>query len=176
MSKLDEQKTDDQVVGGGVGQDQIDTLTKPVKGHRVLRYRTPKPKGPRAITPLCRTDLLYVAVQVVKKGSETTLHYHTELDGVWMVLSGRGRFHGNGEIYADLDEREAILLPRGVPYRFECLSDEPLVLLQMEAITKGARDRIVFLEEKKKSSVKFEIFSLDGEILNERPGSVHGPQ
>ena len=90
MSKLDEQKTDDQVVGGGVGQDQIDTLTKPVKGHRVLRYRTPKPKGPRTITPLCRTDLLYVAVQVVKKGSETTLHYHTELDGVWMVLSGRG--------------------------------------------------------------------------------------
>lgn len=166
-----------EVVGGGVSQDQIDTLAEPVREPRVLRYRTPEPQGPRAITPLCRTDLMYVAVQVLRKGGENTLHYHTELDGVWMVLSGRGRFHGkDGTVYADLGEREAMLLPRGVPYWFECISEEPLVLLQMEAITKGARDRIVFLEEKKASSARFEIFSLDAKRINDRPGSVHGPK
>lgn len=166
----------DEVVGGGVGQDQIDTLNEPVREPRVLRYKVPDPKGNRAITPLCRTDLMYVAVQVIKKGGSNTLHYHTELDGVWMVLSGRGRFHGkDGEVYGELGQYEAILLPRGVPYWFECISDEPLVLLQNEAITKGARDRIIFLEEKKSSSSVFEIFNLAGEQLNARRGSVHGP-
>ncbi len=152
---------------GGVSADRIQTADKPATRAKVIRYRTPVSRRNRSITPLCRTDIMYAAVQVIGAGGENTLHSHTQLDGLWFVLRGRARFYGNENVlHGELGERDAILLPRGVSYRFESVGEEPLELLQVEAITKGASDEIKFHEPKKRGSEEFDIFSLEGEVLN----------
>ena len=152
---------------GGVNVDAIETAKEPAREAKVMRYRTPPLKGNRGITPLCRTDIMYAAIQVIKKGGENTLHVHTQLDGIWFVLSGRARFHGKDNVvYGELGERDAILLPRGVSYWFESVGDEPLELFQVEAITKGTKDKITFLEPKKAGSAHMEIFGLEGQVLD----------
>lgn len=155
---------------GGVSRDAIRTADQPATEAKVIRYRTPAATRIRSITPLCRTDIMYAAVQVIRRGGENTLHSHTELDGLWFVLRGRARFYGTDNVlYGELGERDAILLPRGVSYRFESVGDEPLELLQMEAITKGASDEIRFHEPKKTGSADFEIYSVEGEVLSRKP-------
>jgi mannose-6-phosphate isomerase-like protein (cupin superfamily) len=151
---------------GGVSVDAIETAEKPASEAKVIRYRTPPLKGDRGITPLCRTDIMYAAVQVMKEGTGNTLHFHTQLDGIFFVLRGRARFHGKDNVvHGDLGERDSILIPRGVSYWFESIGDEPLEMFQVEAITKGTKDKITFLEEKKPGSLGLEIFAEDGKLL-----------
>src|SRR5436189_2522995 len=48
---------------------------------------------------LGRKDIVRGAVQVVKKhGGENNLHYHTSSASFWMVLKGRVRFYGPGDV------------------------------------------------------------------------------
>lgn len=108
---------------------------------QVFRYRKPDLQGkPRAITRLFLSDLMCGLVQVISKGGETTLHSHAAMDGLWMVLSGRARFYGEGNaIIGEFGPLEGVYVPRDVKYWFECASeDEPLQILQVEGF---ARDR-----------------------------------
>lgn len=43
-----------------------------------FRYRRPELKGTRGIAPLARSDILFSAVQVIRKGGENTLHSRSE--------------------------------------------------------------------------------------------------
>jgi len=111
---------------------------------------------------------MYAAVQVIKEGGENTLHNHTEFDGLWFVLKGKARFHGdNDEVYGELGERDAILIPRGVMYWFESIGDDDLELLQLEALTKGKKDKIVFHAPMTVGDSTMEIFSEDGRLLSQ---------
>jgi mannose-6-phosphate isomerase-like protein (cupin superfamily) len=62
------------------------------------------------------------------------------MDGMWMVLTGRARFYGEGdEVIGEFGPLEGVYIPRDVKYWFESASeDEPLQLLQVEAF---AHDR-----------------------------------
>lgn len=84
---------------------------------------------------LCQTDRIVGAVQLIKKGGETRLHSHEHLDGLWMVLSGKARFYGEGDkLLGEFGKYEGVLIPRNFKYWFESASeDEPLELLQVEA-------------------------------------------
>ncbi|MCW5770402.1 MAG: cupin domain-containing protein [Rhodospirillaceae bacterium] len=107
---------------------------------QVFRYREPDLKGrPRAITRLFVSDLMCGLVQLIKKGGETTLHSHSGMDGLWMVLSGRARFYGEEEkIIAELGPLEGVYIPRDVKYWFESASEEePLQILQIEGFVKN---------------------------------------
>jgi mannose-6-phosphate isomerase-like protein (cupin superfamily) len=104
---------------------------------QVFHYTTPEndfERG-RKLTKLCQTDRLVGVVQLIKRGGENRLHSHEHLDGLWMVLSGRARFHGeNDTILGEFGKYEGVLVPRGFKYWFESASDdEPLELLQVEA-------------------------------------------
>src|SRR5262249_54148683 len=61
-----------------------------------------KPAGVNAgkgFVSLGRKDIVRGAVQVVKKhGGENNLHYHTTSASFWMVLKGRVRFYGPGDV------------------------------------------------------------------------------
>jgi mannose-6-phosphate isomerase-like protein (cupin superfamily) len=92
----------------------------------------------RSIVPLARSDIMIAMIQIFQRGGEQDLHSHTALDGFWFVLSGRARFHGEGDILiGDLCRHEGVFIPRNFFYWFESVGDDPLEILQVEAIDKA---------------------------------------
>ena len=109
----------------------------------VFKYTTPQMEKPKMIVRLCRSDLLYSQVQVLKEGGENNLHAHNAQNGFWFVLSGRVKFYGEGDkVIAELGPREGIHIPRGFYYWFESASDEVLELLQVEAVDLTAKQNL----------------------------------
>ena len=100
---------------------------------------------PKKTVPIAKTDLLRVGVQVVRKdGGETNMHAHPSLDSTWMVLAGKARFYGYGDVViAEPGKHEGVNIPRGVPYWFEAISDEPLEILHITAADPNARNERV---------------------------------
>jgi mannose-6-phosphate isomerase-like protein (cupin superfamily) len=91
---------------------------------------------------LARTDILKATVQVVKKnGGENNLHYHKRMDTFWMVLKGRVRFYGPGDVViGEFGPNEGTFTPRYSRYWFENVGDGDLELLQVAAYTQGASE------------------------------------
>jgi mannose-6-phosphate isomerase-like protein (cupin superfamily) len=109
---------------------------------QIFRYTPPDLKGrPRAITRLFTSDLMSGLLQCIHKGGETKLHSHAGMDGMWMVISGRARFHGENEVIGEFGPLEGVYIPRDVKYWFESASDEPLQLLQVEGFIKDRANR-----------------------------------
>jgi mannose-6-phosphate isomerase-like protein (cupin superfamily) len=103
----------------------------------VFKYEKPETERKKAVHVLCRSDIVFGAVQVVRSGGETNLHSHGKLDGFWFVLRGSARFYTtDDEVLAQLGPEEGVLIPRGFPYWFESVGDEALELLQVEASIK----------------------------------------
>lgn len=112
----------------------------------LFKYETPADveQGKKKYVTLCRTDLLYGAVQVLKGGGENNLHSHSTMDGFWMVLSGRVRFYGEDDaVLGEFGQYEGIMVPRNFKYWFESIGEEQAELLQVEALVAGEKvDRI----------------------------------
>jgi mannose-6-phosphate isomerase-like protein (cupin superfamily) len=101
---------------------------------QLFRYQAPEVNHGKAAVRLASTGRVRAAVQVLKKGGENNLHYHRYQDGVWMVLSGRVRFYGEGdEVLGEFGPMEGILVPHGFQYWFESVGDEVAEILQVEA-------------------------------------------
>lgn len=115
----------------------------------VIRYRTPDLAGqPKANTQLVRDRILGVGVQVVSKdGGETNLHAHSGQDAVWFVLSGRAKFYNQDGESAELGPKDALFIPKGVPYWFESVSDEPLEIMRNSATDPSVANQRVNYEE-----------------------------
>jgi mannose-6-phosphate isomerase-like protein (cupin superfamily) len=104
----------------------------------VFAYESPdeltKPKG---IARLCRSDIIYSSVQILKEGGENNLHAHSAQDGIWIVLKGRARFYGKDDVLlTELGPLQGLHIPRGFYYWFEKAGAERLEILQVEAIDK----------------------------------------
>ena len=111
-----------------------------------FQYEPPASQDrPKKTVGITKTDLLRVGVQVVlKDGGETNMHAHPNLDSTWMVLAGRARFYGYGDVViAEPGKHEGVNIPRGVPYWFEAISDEPLEILHITAADPTARNERV---------------------------------
>jgi mannose-6-phosphate isomerase-like protein (cupin superfamily) len=103
-----------------------------------------KPEGVSAgkgFVNLGRRDIVRGAVQVVKKhGGENNLHYHTNSASFWMVLKGRARFYGPGDVLiGEFGPHEGTITPRYSRYWFENIGDEELEILQVAAFSEGAK-------------------------------------
>ena len=81
-------------------------------------------------------------VQIVKKnGGENNLHYHTTIDSFWLVLKGRVRFYGPGDVLiGEFGPNEGTITPKFSRYWFENVGDGDLELLQVSAFDKDAKD------------------------------------
>ncbi len=96
----------------------------------------------KAMVKLGRSDILRGSVQVVREGGETNLHYHTKIDSLWMVLKGRARFYGPGEVVmGEFGPHEGVLIPRGARYWFESTGEEDLELLQVSAFSEAGAEK-----------------------------------
>jgi mannose-6-phosphate isomerase-like protein (cupin superfamily) len=84
---------------------------------------------------LGRRDIVRGVVQVVKKhGGENNLHYHTGIASFWMVLKGRVRFYGPGDVVlGEFGPHEGMITPRFSRYWFENVGEDDLEILQVAA-------------------------------------------
>jgi hypothetical protein len=89
----------------------------------------------KGMVALGRRDIVRGVVQVVKKhGGENNLHYHTGIASFWMVLKGRVRFYGPGDVViGEFGPFEGTITPRFSRYWFENIGDDDLEILQVAA-------------------------------------------
>ena len=102
------------------------------------------PEKPKAIVMLSKSDVMSAMVQFITKGGENYLHTHKAEDGFFLVLSGRARFKGEGDVLlGEFGTLEGIFVPRGFKYSLETASEEPLELLRVGATALGEEKGIV---------------------------------
>jgi mannose-6-phosphate isomerase-like protein (cupin superfamily) len=115
-----------------------------------LRYSAPESDKPKDVVMLGRSARLRTMVQIVKDGGENNLHYHTGSDTTWVVLKGRVRFYGVGDvIIGEYGPREGIQIPEGSRYWFEKVGDETLEILQVVGTEPGGRGQRINIEKHK---------------------------
>jgi mannose-6-phosphate isomerase-like protein (cupin superfamily) len=109
--------------------------------HSTFRYTKPDDlPGGKAIVHLAKSDIIRGRVQIVREGGENNLHSHKGMDGFWMVLKGRVKFYGPGDVLiGEFGQHEGIMLPRGEQYWFEKSGEGDLEILQMAAFEKGVK-------------------------------------
>ncbi len=109
--------------------------------HTTFRYTKPDDlPGGKAIVHLAKSDIIRGRVQIVREGGENNLHSHKGMDGFWMVLKGRVKFYGPGDVLiGEFGQHEGIMLPRGEQYWFEKSGEGDLEILQMAAFEKGVK-------------------------------------
>ena len=81
------------------------------------------------------TGNLWANLKVYASGGENGLHNHTDQDHFHLVLKGKACFHGPRGEEKVVGPYEGVMLPSGSYYRFEAVSDEPLILLRVGAKT-----------------------------------------
>ena len=120
-----------------------------IGGMEVIRYETPDLAGsPKRSSMLANSGLLSVNVQVVSRdGGETNLHAHSAQDAVWFVLSGRAKFYSKDGESVELGPKDALFIPKGTPYWFESVSDEPLEIMRNAATDPAIKNQRVNYEE-----------------------------
>jgi mannose-6-phosphate isomerase-like protein (cupin superfamily) len=108
---------------------------------RPVTYVKPVVSSGKVLVKLCRTDRMIGIIQVIAKGGENNLHSHRHADGLWFVLSGRVRFYGEERrVIGEYGRHEGVLIPRGCPYWFEAVGDEPAEIMQLEAFDRAIPD------------------------------------
>lgn len=92
----------------------------------------------KAIVKLTSNERGQTAVHCLGQGGENNLHYHAGVDITWMVLKGRARFYGPGDVVrGEFGPHEGILIPAGARYWFESCGADDLELLQIKTFHKG---------------------------------------
>lgn len=103
---------------------------------RIVKFSYKKPEGfdrPKVSVRLGQTDILRGHVQVIHQGGENNLHYHSRVDGMFTVLSGRIRFYGpEDEVIAECGPMEGVIIPRNARYWFDNVGegDAEVMLVQ----------------------------------------------
>jgi mannose-6-phosphate isomerase-like protein (cupin superfamily) len=99
---------------------------------QTFRYARPQPVGVKDFMLLFKSEKVTVSVHVVRDGGENNLHYHTNMDQVYFVLSGRVRFYGPGDVLIEeLGPQQGIFVPEGSRYWFEKCGPEDLEVFQI---------------------------------------------
>ena len=116
-----------------------------------IAYTPPDSERPKDVVMLARSGRLRTLVQIVREGGENNLHYHTNSDTTWVVLRGRARFYGVGDVLiGEYGPREGILIPGGARYWFEKAGDEVLELLQVVGVDpRGGKSERINLDAHK---------------------------
>ncbi len=97
------------------------------------------PEGRKMHVKLAGSDSCRASVQVLNKGGENNLHYHPNMDLIYMVLKGKVAFYGPGDkVIGEYGPHEGLLLPENSRYWFGAVGDEEAHLLQIAGYPKGA--------------------------------------
>jgi quercetin dioxygenase-like cupin family protein len=98
------------------------------------------PHGKKLHVKLAGTDSCRASVQILNQGGENNLHYHPNMDLMYMVLKGCVRFYGpEKKILGEYHQNEGLLLPENSRYWFESVGEEEAHLLQIAGYPRGAK-------------------------------------
>ena len=87
---------------------------------------------------LAGTNSFRASMQILHKGGENNLHYHPNMDLIYMVMKGRIKFYGPGDkVIGDFGPNEGMLLPENSRYWFESVGEEEAWLMQIAGFPKG---------------------------------------
>ncbi|HSR54877.1 MAG TPA: hypothetical protein VLN73_01460 [Alphaproteobacteria bacterium] len=102
---------------------------------------------------LAGTSHVRASIQILREGGENNLHYHPNMDLIYMVLKGRIRFYGpEDKVIGDYGPLEGVLLPENSRYWFESVGEEEAHLLQIAGFPKGiGTQKRIALEEPKQA-------------------------
>jgi len=93
----------------------------------VVKFSYTKPEGfdrAKVSVRLGQTDHIRGMIQVIKDGGENNLHYHSRVDGMFTVLSGRIRFYGPEDVViSECGPMEGVIIPRNARYWFENIGE-----------------------------------------------------
>ena len=121
--------------------------TQQDKRMTTFKYEPPEipPARGKVSVNLARTDIANFTIQRAIKGlGETNMHAHTAADSHWFVLAGEVEFYGYGDVLIGrLGKHEGITIPRGVPYWFKAVSDEPLEIIHASGRTSTVKSERV---------------------------------
>ena len=120
---------------------------------------------------LAGTNSVRASIQILNKGGENNLHYHPNMDLIYMVLKGRIKFYGpEDKVIGDYGPNEGLLLPENARYWFESVGDEEAWLMQIAGFPKGveAYKRIAVAPPKQADGGEGSWFSLaTGETMTD---------
>jgi mannose-6-phosphate isomerase-like protein (cupin superfamily) len=98
------------------------------------------PGGKKLHVKLAGTDSCRASVQILVNGGDNNLHYHPNMDLIYMVLKGRVAFYGpDDKVLCELGVHEGIMLPENSRYWFKSLGEEEAHLLQIAGYPRGAK-------------------------------------
>jgi mannose-6-phosphate isomerase-like protein (cupin superfamily) len=109
----------------------IQAKQQPKKQPTFFKLRAQMLEQGRTNTALAWTDHMWATLKVYASGGENGLHMHPNEDHIFIVLQGSARYYDADGGYTDIGKHEGIMLPAGVYYRFEAISQEPLVLVRV---------------------------------------------
>jgi mannose-6-phosphate isomerase-like protein (cupin superfamily) len=130
-----------------------------------VSYRRPDLRRARGVAKLGGTETLHAVVQVLAEGGRQGLHAHNNYDGVYLALSGRTRFYGEGgALFAEIGPHEAVIVPRGATYGFEAVGG-PAELFYVNAIDPAA-EPLFFSREPGADAANYDLFDAEGQSLD----------
>lgn len=123
-----------------------------------VRPDTHIPNGNKMHVKLVGTNSCRASVQILVKGGDNNLHYHPNMDLIYMVLKGEVEFYGpDDKLLGVYGENEGLLLPENARYWFKGVSDEAH-LLQIAGYPRGASAaKRVAVEKDKRSSARMSL-------------------
>ena len=91
-----------------------------------------KGRSHRIIASCCsQASAMNIAIKCYAGGGENEFHTHATEDHTFIVLQGRAIFFLPDKEPREISRNDGVLLPAGAYYRFEAVSEEPLVLLRV---------------------------------------------
>jgi mannose-6-phosphate isomerase-like protein (cupin superfamily) len=117
------------------------TAAKTQPAYQTFSYKKPENlRRGKGIVELAKSPIIRGRIQIIGEGGENNLHSHKGMDGFWMVLSGKVKFYGPGDVLiGEFGKHEGILIPADAQYWFESSSEEPLEILQMAGFDKSVK-------------------------------------
>ena len=87
---------------------------------------------------LAGTNNVRASIQILREGGENNLHYHPNMDLIYMVLKGTIRFYGpEDKVIGEYGPLQGVLLPENSRYWFESVGTEEAHLLQIAGFPMG---------------------------------------
>lgn len=112
-------------------------------GIETFAYERPDidlPVGKKIRVKLAGTDAARAQIQVLNEGGENNLHFHANVDLIYVVLQGEVHFYGVGDkLLGKFRPWQGLKLPQYSRYWFKSVGKEEAVLLQMSGYPKGAK-------------------------------------
>jgi mannose-6-phosphate isomerase-like protein (cupin superfamily) len=140
----------------------MDDAAATEQAYQTFSYKKPENlRRGKGIVELAKSPIIRGRVQIIGEGGENNLHSHKGMDGFWMVLAGKVKFYGPGDVLiGEFGKHEGILIPAGAEYWFESSSEEPLEILQMAGFDKNVK-----LERVDAAPVKLEPGSVQIDVI-----------